>query len=143
MIVFHCLKTLYYTRIKTTVVVLIKTMEVLLNEEKQFCSNDLGNSEWLLSRNGMHLSLGLYLAVLVFYLDLSHGLYGVKERKTPIKFSGKTVLTVIAGIVGALALGIGMCFSMVWRKMVSGIVIGLVGIVILLFLIPLTKGIKK
>lgn len=64
------------------------------------------------------------------------------ESKTPIQLSGKTVLTVIVGIVGALALGVGMCFSMVWNQMVMGVVIGLVGIVVLLSLIPLVKGIK-
>ena len=65
------------------------------------------------------------------------------EHKSPIKVSGKTVLTVAVGIIGALALGVGMCFTMVWDKMVLGIVIGLVGIVILLCLIPLIKGIKE
>ena len=65
------------------------------------------------------------------------------EHKAPIQLSGKTVLTVIVGVVGALALGVGMCFSMVWGKMVFGIVIGLIGIVDLLCLIPLTKGIKE
>ena len=65
------------------------------------------------------------------------------EHKAPIQLSGKTVLTVIVGVVGALALGVGMCFSMVWGKMVFGIVIGLIGIVVLLCLIPLTKGIKE
>ena len=51
-------------------------------------------------------------------------------------------MTVIIGVVGALALGVGMCFSMVWGQMIMGVVIGLVGIVVLLCLIPLTKGIK-
>ena len=64
------------------------------------------------------------------------------EHKEPLHITGKTVLTVIVGVVGALALGVGMCFSMVWGKMVMGVVIGLIGIVILLCLIPLTKGIK-
>ena len=64
------------------------------------------------------------------------------EHKEPIHISGKAVFTVIVGIIGALALGVGMCFSMIWSKMVIGIVIGLVNIVILLCLIPLTKGIK-
>ena len=64
------------------------------------------------------------------------------EHKEPFHITGKTVLTVIVGVVGALALGIGMCFSMVWGKMITGVVIGLVGIVVLLCLIPLTKGIK-
>lgn len=65
------------------------------------------------------------------------------EHKKPIHFSSKTVLTVIVFVVGALALGVGMCFSMVWGKMVMGIAIGLVGIAVLLCLIPLTKGIRE
>ena len=64
------------------------------------------------------------------------------EHKAPVRISGKLVLTVVIGVVGALALGVGMCFSMVWGKMVMGIAIGLVGIVIILCLIPVTKGIK-
>lgn len=64
------------------------------------------------------------------------------EGKQPVKLSGKAILTAVVGIVGALALGVGMCFCMVWEQMVLGIVIGLVGIVTLLCLIPLTKGIK-
>lgn len=65
------------------------------------------------------------------------------EHKEPVRFSAKAVLTVLVGVVGALVLGVGMCFSMVWGKIVLGIVIGLAGIVILLCLIPLTKGIKE
>jgi len=65
------------------------------------------------------------------------------EQKAPIRISGKTFLTVIVGIIGALALGVGMCFVMVWDKIAIGIVIGLIGIVVLLCLIPLTKGIKE
>ena len=64
------------------------------------------------------------------------------EGKEPIKLSGKTVGTVVLAIFGALILGVGMCFSMVFGKMVLGAVIGLVGIVALLMLIPLTKGLK-
>ena len=64
------------------------------------------------------------------------------EHKQPVHVSGKTVFIIVVGIVGALALGVGMCFSMVWNEMVTGIVIGLVGILLLLCLIPLTKGIK-
>lgn len=64
------------------------------------------------------------------------------EHKQPIQISGKTILTIIVGVIGALALGVGMCFCMVWGKMVIGIIIGLIGIVVLLSLIPLVKGIK-
>ena len=64
------------------------------------------------------------------------------EGKQPIHLDRKAILTAVVGIVGALALGVGMCFCMVWGKMVLGIVIGLVGIVVLLCLIPLTKGLQ-
>ena len=53
------------------------------------------------------------------------------------------MLTILVGIVGALGLGVGMCFSLVWSRMAMGIGIGLAGIVVLLCLIPLTKGIKE
>ena len=39
-------------------------------------------------------------------------------------------------------LGVGLCMSMVFGKMVSGIIVGIIGIVVLLMLIPLTKGIQ-
>ena len=64
------------------------------------------------------------------------------EHKAPVRISGKAVLTVLAGVIGALALGVGMCFSMVWGNMVLGILVGLAGIVVLLCLIPLTKGLQ-
>lgn len=65
------------------------------------------------------------------------------EHKAPIRISAKTILSVVVGIVGALALGVGMCFCMVWGKMVLGVVIGIIGIVILMCLVPLKKGIKE
>lgn len=64
------------------------------------------------------------------------------ENKNPIHVSGKTIGTVLLGVAGALLLGVGMCLSMVWSNMIVGIIIGLVGIVVLLCLIPLTKGLK-
>jgi len=64
------------------------------------------------------------------------------EHKEPIKLTGKAVLTGLVGIVGALTLGAGMCLVMVWSKLVFGIVIGVVGIVLLLCLIPICKGLE-
>lgn len=64
------------------------------------------------------------------------------EGKAPIKVSGKTIGTVLLGIVEALLLDVGMCLSMVFGKMVLGIAVGIIGIVVLLMLIPLTKGLK-
>lgn len=64
------------------------------------------------------------------------------ENKEPIKLSGKTIGATLIGIVGALLLGVGMCLTMVWSNMVVGIIVGIVGIVILLCLIPFIKGLK-
>ena len=63
-------------------------------------------------------------------------------NKDPIRMSGKTFGTVALGVVGSLALGIGMCCVMVWGKLMLGIIIGLAGIILLLSLIPVIRGIK-
>lgn len=64
------------------------------------------------------------------------------EGKPAIHLSGKAVGSVLLGVVGALALGIGMCMVMVWNIMIPGILVGIIGIVLLLCLIPLVKGLK-
>lgn len=64
------------------------------------------------------------------------------EHKEPIRLNGKTVLCIAIGVVGAIVLGVGMCFCLVWEKFIIGTIIGLVGIVALLSLIPIIKGIK-
>ena len=65
------------------------------------------------------------------------------EHKAPIHVSGKNVRAIRGGGARAPGLGVGMCFSLVWSRMAMGIGIGLAGIVVLLCLIPLTKGIKE
>ena len=64
------------------------------------------------------------------------------EGKAPIHLNAKTVGAVVVGVLGALLLGVGMCMTMVFGRMVLGIVIGLVGIGVLLMLIPLVKGLQ-
>ena len=66
------------------------------------------------------------------------------QGKPAIKITGKTVGVAAVGVIGALALGFGMCMCMVWGGliMIPGIIVGVVGIAALLFLIPLCKGIK-
>lgn len=56
--------------------------------------------------------------------------------------TARTVGTVLLGAAGALALGVGMCMTMVWNMMTGGIAVGIVGIVLLLCLIPAVKGLK-
>ncbi len=63
--------------------------------------------------------------------------------KPAVKLNARAVGTTLLGIVGALTFGVGMCMTMVWTQyLVWGIVVGCVGIVLLLCLIPICKGLK-
>ncbi len=94
--------------------------------------------EWEAFRPGLVFGgVGLLLALVTWLV------WRKMEHKAPIRFSGKAIMTAAVGLIGALGLGVGMCFTMVWGKVIAGIVIGLVGIAILLCLVPLAKGIKE
>ena len=64
-------------------------------------------------------------------------------NKDPIRVNGKTMGTILLGVIGSLLLGVGMCLVMVWSNLVFGIIVGIMGIMLLLALIPLIKGIEK
>lgn len=92
--------------------------------------------EWGMFRQGVVCGvIGLVILLLTVLI------WRKMEGKAPIKLRAKTVGAAAVGVLGALLLGVGMCLTMVFGKMVLGIVIGLVGIAALLMLIPLTKGI--
>lgn len=93
--------------------------------------------EWNAFRPGV--IMGVIGAVTLLIMVL---VWRKMENKAPVKLSGKTVGATLIGIVGALLLGVGMCLTMVWSNMVVGIIIGVLGIVVLLCLIPFVKGLK-
>lgn len=93
--------------------------------------------EWNMARQGVVcgvIGLVVLLAALVIWRRM--------EEKAPIHLNGKTLGTIALAVIGTLLLGVGMCLCMVFGKLALGIVIGLVGIVALMALIPLTKGLK-
>ena len=94
-------------------------------------------TEWNARQPGIVLGV-LGVAVLLIMLLV----WRKMENKEPIHLSGKAIGTVLLGILGALVLGVGMCLTMVWGRMIVGIPVGIVGIVLLLCLIPMVKGIK-
>ena len=93
--------------------------------------------EWGMGTQGIVcgvIGLAVLLATLLIWRRMEH--------KAPIKISGKTLAAVFVGILGALLLGVGMCLCLLDpAKMAVGIVVGVVGIVVLLMLIPLLRGI--
>ncbi len=64
------------------------------------------------------------------------------DGKPAIVFNGKAIATTLFGIVSAIVLGVGMCMVMVWEMLIPGIIVGIVGIIMLLALIPICKGLK-
>lgn len=64
------------------------------------------------------------------------------DGKPAIVFNGKTIGTTLLGVAGAIILGVGMCMVMIWEMMGLGIIVGIVGIIALLCLIPVCKGLK-
>ena len=64
------------------------------------------------------------------------------EHKAPIKFKKKTVGITIYTVFGVLVFGTGFCLCLVAQRFVLGTLIGLAGIVLLISLIPIFKGIK-
>ncbi len=65
----------------------------------------------------------------------------MEHKKLP-KLSGKNAFRILYAVVAALILGVGMCMCLVWEQIVWGTLIGLLGIVLLICLIPMVKGIK-
>lgn len=108
--------------------------------------------------SGVFFSLGMCMALLpewnAFKPGIIFGAVGLlmglitliiwrkMENKAPIKLNGRIIALWLAGIAGALTLGVGLCFCMVWNSIIPGTIIGLIGILLLLSLIPITKGIK-
>lgn len=59
-----------------------------------------------------------------------------------IKINWKLFGKVLYGVFAALVLGVGMCMILVWNLLLPGILVGILGIVLLLMLIPMCLGLK-
>ena len=64
------------------------------------------------------------------------------ENKKQPKMNGKNVFRILYAVVAVLVLGTGMCMCLVWEQIIWGTLIGLLGIIMLIALIPMIKGIK-
>lgn len=64
------------------------------------------------------------------------------DGKPAVKLNIKTVGIVLYTVLSVLVFGAGMCLIMVWNMLPWGIAAGIIGIVLLLGLIPMCKGLK-
>ena len=95
-------------------------------------------SEWDLFQPGLAFGgVGILLGLVTVLV------WRKMTRKPPLHLIGKVVGTALLGILGVLALGVGMCCTMVWEQMLVGILVGALGILLLLCLIPLCRGLKN
>ena len=108
--------------------------------------------------SGVLFSLGMCMALLpewdAFTEGIIFGAIGIvlgiitalvwckMENKKLPKFSAKNVFRTVYTIVAALVLGVGMCMCLVWAQIVWGTLVGLLGIIMLIALIPMIKGIQ-
>jgi hypothetical protein len=89
------------------------------------------------------LTQGIIIGIIGVVILLAMVLIRRKMSGKPmIVLNGKAIGTTLLGVAGAIVLGVGMCMSMIWNMMVPGIIVGIVGIVLLLCLIPVIKGLK-
>lgn len=94
--------------------------------------------EWGVFNQGVVITAIGAVILLVTYI-----VYRKMSGKKPRKINWKVVGKVSYGVFASLVLGLGMSMIMVFENMmIIGIVVGIAGIVLLLFLIPMCVGLK-
>ncbi len=95
--------------------------------------------EWGMFNQGIGFGVAGAVVLLIAFIK-----YRKDAGKAPIKLNGKTVLKVIYGLFASLVFGTGMCMVMAFEgMMLQGIIVGIIGIVLLLCLIPMCFGWKE
>lgn len=86
---------------------------------------------------------GVVCAAIGGVMLLILGIVSFIKSGKKIHFNFKTIGKVLFGILGALTLGVGMAMIMVWDMMLYGIIVGIIGIVFIICLVPMCIGFKK
>lgn len=93
--------------------------------------------EWNAFREGIAFGgIGLVLGVITVLVWCR-----MEHKKMP-RMNRKLMFRILYIIAAVLILGTGLCMCMVWRQILWGTLVGLLGIVMLLALIPMIKGLK-
>ena len=121
--------------------------------KKDFVTLILGTVGGLMFALGLCMTLlpqwnafkeGIVFTAVGLLVELATGLIRRKmEGKPAIQINGKIIGAVVLGIVGSLAVGLGLCMVLVWEMLVPGIVAGIVGIVLMLCIIPILNGLSE
>lgn len=66
----------------------------------------------------------------------------VMDGKPAIVFNGRAIAITLYGAVATVIFGVGMCMTMIWNMLFLGVLVGAAGILLLLCLIPICKGLQ-
>jgi hypothetical protein len=66
----------------------------------------------------------------------------IKKAKNRKPINWKLTGKILYGVISSLIFGLGLCLIMVWGYMITGVIVGVVGLMMLLFLIPMLVGFK-
>lgn len=93
--------------------------------------------EWNAFREGVIFGIaGMILGIMTLLVWCR-----MENKKLPER-NGKNNFHTVYGVIAILVLGVGMCMCLVWQQIVWGTLVGLLGIVMLIALIPMIKGVK-
>lgn len=95
-------------------------------------------TEWAMFNEGVVVGAIGAVVLLITWM-----VYRKMSGKAPVKLNFKVVAKAIYGTIAALVFGTGMGMVLAMEgMMLYGIIVGIVGIVLLLFLIPMCIGLK-
>lgn len=122
------------------------------NEKSTFITMLLGTLGGLLFALGMCMTLikewntfalGLVFGILgIIILVITLFVWRKMEGKPKMAIDQRTMGAILIGVIGAMLLGLGMSLVMVWGHFIIGIVLGIIGILVLMCMLPVLKGFK-
>lgn len=88
-------------------------------------------------------ALGLVFGILgIIILVITLFVWRKMEGKPKMAIDQRTMGAILIGVIGAMLLGLGMSLVMVWGHFIIGIVLGIIGILVLMCMLPVLKGFK-
>lgn len=124
----------------------------MIMKKSTFITMLLGTLGGLLFALGMCMTLikewntfapGLVFGILgIIVLVITLLVWRKMEGKPKMAVDQRTMGAILIGVIGAMLLGLGMSLVMVWGHFIIGIVLGIIGILILMCMLPVLKGFK-
>ena len=124
----------------------------MIMKNSTFITMLLGTLGGLLFALGMCMTLikewntfapGLVFGILgIIILVITLLVWRKMEGKPKMAIDQRTMGAILIGVIGAMLLGLGMSLVMVWGHFIIGIVLGIIGILVLMCMLPVLKGFK-